>query len=176
MLKHALNHSAAELVHAHFIDASFERINNELNLIRMNLLYDLLDNMVTVGIFDAVDYLWLDLFDHLFLKRGRQDIESLLDHSASILIAGQRIDTPLQVIEELLPLIRRAELEHFLHDVVPEDVLHKSVGVRLPSQEVLAAYDFRKEHLLLIFIGLFQPLLHKARALLVKRTLDKVAA
>ena len=176
MLKHALNYSATELVHTHFIDASFERINNELDLFRMNLLNDLLDNVVTVGIFNAVDYLWLDFFHDLFLKRGRQDIESFLDHSASILIAGKLIDTPSQVIEELLPLVGRAEFEHLLHDIIPEDVLHKSVRVGLTSHKVLATDNFREKDLLLIFIRLFKPLLHKARALLVERALDKVAA
>ena len=167
MLKHALNHSAAELVDTHLIDASFERVNDELDLIRMNLLYDLLDDMVTVGIFNAVDYLWLDFFHNLLLKRGRQDIKSFLDHSTSILITGKLIDTPFQVIEELLSLVGRAEFEHLLNDIIPEDILHKPVRVGFSSHKVLTADDFREENLLFILIGLFQSLLHIARALLV---------
>lgn len=71
MLKHALYHSAAELVHAHFVDAGLESFNNELYFLRVDLFYNLLHNMIPIGVFNAFNDFRLNFLNNFILKSRR---------------------------------------------------------------------------------------------------------
>jgi hypothetical protein len=74
MLKHALDNSAPVLVHTHLKDAGLESFHYELDLFGVDLFNDLLDDMIPVGIFHALDYSRFDFRNYFILKGRRKDI------------------------------------------------------------------------------------------------------
>ena len=56
-------------MYTHFKDASFECFDDELDLLRLYLLHNLLDYMISVCVFDAFNYLGFDLFNNFILQR-----------------------------------------------------------------------------------------------------------
>lgn len=86
MLQHALDHTTSELVDTHVIDVASECFHYELDLLARNLLNYLLDNMVSIGIFNAGNDVRPNLINYLVLQARRQSLKSLLDHSAAILV------------------------------------------------------------------------------------------
>lgn len=127
MFKHPLNHSASELMHTHLKYPSLKCLNDKLYLFRVNLLNYLLNDVISVSIFDTLDDLRFYFLNELVLKGTWQNIQSLLHNSASILIARKFKNTSLDVKVQNLSLIRCAEFEHFLDDIIAKDVFHKLV-------------------------------------------------
>lgn len=63
VLKHALNHSAAVLVHAHFVHLALKGLDDELHFLRVNGLDYLLNDVVPVGVLNAPEDFKPDLIN-----------------------------------------------------------------------------------------------------------------
>lgn len=73
----------------HLEYSAFERIHNELDLLRWDLLNDLLYYMIPVLIFNAEVNLALDLSNKLILLARGQYFEGFLHNTASVLVARE---------------------------------------------------------------------------------------
>lgn len=123
LLDNALHDPAPEAMHRHLVDLIPEEVEHELNLVGLQLLDNLLNNMVTVLVLDALYHILPKFQDDLFLLVVSQLLQGLLDHPTSVLIHAEFQNVAFYHIKEHLPLLQRAEIEHFLYDIVSEFVL-----------------------------------------------------
>lgn len=73
-------------MHTHLIDSLLEGFNYKLYLLAAQLFNDLLDNMITVSIFDTLIYLKFYFVHQLILLNSLNDLKSLLNYSATVLV------------------------------------------------------------------------------------------
>ena len=67
VLKHSLNDAASKLVDAHVVDFALECLDNKLNLFAWYLLYNLLNDVIPVCIFNTGDNVRPDFLNYLVL-------------------------------------------------------------------------------------------------------------
>lgn len=175
MLEHALDDSAAKLIHAHVVDVSSEGLDNELDFLAWDLLDYLLDNMVAICVLNACDDVRTNLINNVVLQGRRQCLKGFLDDTAAILVARKGHYLALEVGEEGSSLVESAVLKHLLNYIVAKDIVHELMRLSHTTPWGCKASTLIEESLLLIVTGFLQALLDKARALLVERALDKVA-
>lgn len=68
---------------------SLERVDDELQRVRLYALDALLDNVIPVLILDALQHVAVQLADNLLLVLGRDGLQSFLDHTAAVHLQGQ---------------------------------------------------------------------------------------
>ena len=162
VLKHPLNDAASELMHTHLIHSPSECFHNKLHLLRGYLLDNLLNNVITICVLNATDYIRFDFLNNLVSKIRGKTFQGLLNDSTAILVTGKDNYVVLHHRKKSLLLTVRAEFKHLLDYVVAKDVFHQLMRGRLQCILALRVSNLFKKNLILLFFGLFKPLLNEA--------------
>mmetsp|Transcript_21722 Transcript_21722/g.47599 ORF Transcript_21722/g.47599 Transcript_21722/m.47599 type:complete len:265 (-) Transcript_21722:558-1352(-) len=161
----SLDHTAAVAMLGHARCLTKEGIHDETNAIRRKSLNALLNDMVPMLVFNALQDMALQLTDQQYLLLDGNGIQRLLNHSAPVHLEGKFQDLSHQLLRQDAALIRIAILEKLLDDIVAKDVRGQLVHLLENLFEGL---------LFLFFGGHLQLLLDQPGAILILRDLADV--
>mmetsp|Transcript_6501 Transcript_6501/g.18216 ORF Transcript_6501/g.18216 Transcript_6501/m.18216 type:complete len:316 (-) Transcript_6501:602-1549(-) len=112
---------------------------------------------------DAINHIFTKLLSESSLRIPRDELQCLLDYSASVCLDGQLVHTPLKLLDHLPALLHCHCVQELLHDEVPECV----------TRQFRNLWQYHIEDRFLLGWGRLVPLCLKETApVLVLRELD----
>jgi len=186
--QHLLDHSTAVGVHAELLQFAHHSLHDEVRLLVVQVLEALLDHVVSVLVLNQLEHVdVLEFVDEEVPLVLVGELEGLLNDSAAVLAAGQLHHLAQDLVDDRRLLPGTAELDEFLDDVIPEDVVHQllDAGDHLLKHEVFeglvlqALRAVRHEEVRFatrLVLGLVESILDEATALLVHCALVHVAS
>jgi hypothetical protein len=122
----ALDDTASVAVGADLDTVMTDSVEDELSILRRQLVKALLDDMVPVQILDERDDIKLQSFnDELSLDRTGDELNHPLKCAGSMLIEGDLHHFGLCITDECCSLLRVAILEQLLAEIVAEGIRHE---------------------------------------------------
>lgn len=127
MLEYTLYDTTSVRMRGQVHDLLEHVVHNEIDGFRVAALDALLNHVIAVLIFDALDHVTLELACHLNLRLRADRLERFLYHSTAVHLQRQIEHVATQALRKRGLLIGRTILEKLLNDIVAKHVRHERV-------------------------------------------------